>query len=208
MRVMRRPSDRSRRPKSEQTAAASRGSKKRPLDVLDPTEKAAVLSELLRRHRELRVEADDIATRHMAATSSETVAESVEQDLRSLTIFDLGGRAGRQPWGYKEPTEAAWEVLGETTDPRIGGIKRLLALGMTQPATATALGVIAGLYRCKDCDGDDGLLSWAPDFPLEHAEHVIDLLAEQNVTLPPDSVSDAAPGWVDPLTRAKKPRRR
>jgi hypothetical protein len=42
--------------------------------------------------------------------SVEQVAENVLDAVTSLDIDSFHGRAGKQPWGYGEPTEAAWEL--------------------------------------------------------------------------------------------------
>jgi len=72
-------------------------------------------------------------------------------------------------------------------------------------AVKTALGVIAGLYGCRGCDDGELLLSWAPDFPLEHAGSVVDELAKTGIEFPPELLADAAPEWADSLVRRKRP---
>jgi hypothetical protein len=38
---------------------------------------------------------------------------------------------------------------------------------MIGSALDTALGMMAGLYRCRGCEDGELLLSWASDFPLD-----------------------------------------
>ncbi len=120
-------------------------------------------------------------------------------ELRSLSADELNGRAGRQRWGYVDPTEAAWELLGEAVEAYDRELVRLIALGMTGPATETALGVIAGLYRCRGCDDGELLLSWAPDFPLDQATGVAGELVKARLVVPPERFADAAPEWAASL---------
>lgn len=68
-----------------------------------------------------------------------------------------------------EPTEAAWELLEDTVGVFDREVERMLKLGMIVAAVDTVLGVVAGLYRVRGSEDGDFLLSWAPDFPLEHA---------------------------------------
>jgi hypothetical protein len=169
------------------------------LASLGAAEQGAVLEELLRRRPELRREAERIAREQLADTDREAVAEELEGTLRSLSSDELNARAGRQRWGYVEPTEAAWELLDESVEPYGREIERLDGLGMTVAAVETALGVVTGLYRCRGCDDSDLLLSWAPDFPAEAAGDVIDALVKAGIDVSPESVAEAAPEWADGL---------
>lgn len=191
---------------SKRPTTSSSGTKRSALAELDPTEKGAVLEELLRSQPALRTAAERIARAQLADAEHEVVAEKVEWELRSLSSEELNGRAGRQLGGYVEPSEAAWELLEETAGSYAGEIERLLALGMIGSALETALGLIAGLYRCEGCEDGELLLSWAPDFPLEHAEVVINKLADSGVELPPTPLADIAPEWEVSLTRVRKSR--
>jgi hypothetical protein len=174
------------------------------LAELDPVEHAAVLEEVVRQHPELRVEAERIAREQLMNVDQDHVAVEVESELYSLCSDELNGRAGRQRAGYVEPTEAAWELLEEAVEAFDGEVKRLIALGMTGPAVDTALGMIAGLCRCDGCEDGELLLSWAPDFPLDHASGIVDQLAEAGIELPSDLIVAAAPEWATSLTRARR----
>jgi len=98
--------------------------------VLESAERGAVLDELLRSQPALRKAAERIAREQLADAEHEMVAEEVESELRSLSSDELSGRAGRQRWGYVEPTEAAWQLLEERAGSYEREIERLLALGM------------------------------------------------------------------------------
>lgn len=188
----------------ERRSAASSGKKRSALAELDSTEKGAVLEELLRSQPTLRTAAERIAREQLTDAEHEIVAEEVEQELRSLSSDELHGRAGRQRWGYVEPTEAAWELLEETAGSYEREIERLLALGMIGSAVETALGLIAGLYRCEGCEDGDLLLSWAPDFPVEQAGGVVDKLAKAKIEIPTELLADIAPEWEVSLTNRRK----
>lgn len=185
---------------------SSRTRKRSAVAELDPTEKAAVLDELLRLRPELREEAERVARDHMIDTDVERVAEAVAWELQHLSSDELVGRAGKHRWGYVEPTEAAWELLEEAVDAIDREVERMLRLDMVGPALDTALGVIAGLYRCRGCDDGDLLLSWAPDFPLEQAGSVVDDLAKVGIQPPDEMIVDLAQEWADRLTSRKRAR--
>ena len=162
-----------------------------------------MLDELVRSSPELGAEAEGIAREHLVDTDVERVADAVTWELRHLSSDELVGRAGKQRWGYIEPTEAAWELLEEAAGKFDHDVERLLKLDMVGPAVDTALGVIGGLYRSRGCDDGDVLLSWAPDFPLEHAGWVADSLAKSGIELPADLIADLAPEWAHRLTNRK-----
>jgi hypothetical protein len=186
------------------TTTSSR--KRSALATLGPVDLAGVLEQLLRSRPELRAEAELIARERLASADLEAVAEEIVGELRSLSSDELNGRAGRQRWGYDEPTAAAWELLAETVTARDSEVERLLELGMIAAALDTALGLIAGLYRCRGCDDGELLLSWATDFPLEHAASVVDDLAKAAIEVPPGRVADIAPEWAASLIGRGRPR--
>ncbi len=186
------------------SGAGSRKRKRSALAELGPVEMAGVLEELLRSRPELRVEAERIAREQLADANQDAVAGEVEWELWSLSSDELNGRAGRQRWGYVDPSEAAWELLGETVGVFDRETERLIALGMIGPALDTALGVIAGLYSCRGCDDGELLLSWAPDFPLDHAGGVVDELAKAGIEPPPELIACAAPEWAASLAGGRR----
>lgn len=171
----------------------------RALDVLGAEERATVLELLLSSSPRLAADAERIARDLLEEASAEAVAEEVEWELRSLSADELGGRAGRRRFGYVDPTEAAWEILGEAIEPHSEQVKRLVDLGMTDAATAMALGTVAGLYRCRTCEDGELLLSWAPGFAADHAEAVLEDLVEAGADVPAERLAELVPEWTERL---------
>lgn len=153
----------------------TRRSAKKPavLDGLKPEEAQELLRGLLAAHPALRVEVEQMAQSILAKVSLEGVAEQVEEAVRALDLDDLQGRSGRHAWGYVEPTEAAWEVLGKAVEPFIENMKRHIGLGLEAGALELCKGVLLGLYRVRD-EKSDELLGWAPDFPEETAGQALE----------------------------------
>jgi len=143
------------------------------LNSLRPEEAQAVLHRLLAAHPALGAEAEQIAKSLLGEVSFESVADQVEQTVRALSLHDLNRRAGRHEWGYTEPTEAAWELLGEAVDPFLEDMKRQIELGLEAEALEICKGVVLGLYRVRDERGSE-FLGWAPDFPDETAAFSIE----------------------------------
>lgn len=182
------------------------------LDRLRPEEAQAVLWRLLAAHRELRSEARQIAKSLLSEVAFEWVADEVEETARDLGLDELGGRAGKHSWGYTEPGEAAWELLEERVSPFIEDMKRQSELGLDAGALEMCKGVVLGLYRVRNEQGDD-VLQWAPDFPAETAAHAVAAWRggdkktaarghRKQRVFPPDFVKEFVPEWEDLIDRA------
>lgn len=200
----------------QKTAASARQRRVRPtarstgtLDKMAPHELASVLRALLTKHPELRAKAEQIATDMIAAPSVEDVANDVHDAVTSLGIDSFQSRAGKQAWGYVEPTEAAWELLGEAVEDILADMKRRMELGLHEAAEAICFGIVLGLHKAKGA-GSDGPLGWAPDFPAEEACHAV---AELIGSCPPkvrgatrnrlvEALGGLVPDWDEMITRA------
>ncbi|MFP4475494.1 MAG: hypothetical protein ACLFOY_08015 [Desulfatibacillaceae bacterium] len=136
------------------------------LDRLEPAEMAGVLRHLMRRHPELRAEAADIARTILEDVDIAEVAGAVEHALTSLDAYDLSQRTGGHRYGYSEPTQAAWELLGEAVEQFRKQMHRLHEAEFADAAEKYCAGILAGLVRARDYKGD-GVLAWASDFPEE-----------------------------------------
>ena len=160
--------------KSSVSPKASRKFEKRTalLDELQPSEAALVLRRLLAGHPELLSEVEEISRSTLTDVSFESIASEVEDSIREVDLDDLNGRAGRHSWGYTEPTEAAWELLGEAVEPFVEDMKRHLGLGLHAEAFEICKGIVLGLYQCRHASGDE-FLSWAEDFPAEAAGNAL-----------------------------------
>lgn len=139
------------------------------LAALTGDEGLAVLRALLAAHPELGEEAQALATRRLVTVDRRRVADAVVASIDALGLEDLGGRAGRQVYGYVEPGEAAWEILEEAVAPFTSEIGRLLALGLEDAARAQCEGVLIGLHEVLVDHCSNELVQYAPDFPGEAA---------------------------------------
>jgi hypothetical protein len=181
------------------------------LERLKAEESAAVLKTLLERHQALRGEAEEIATELLSSPSAEGVADNVLASLTFIGIDAVNGRAGRKPWGYVDPTDAAWELLEEALEDVISGMKRAMQLGLADAAEAMCRGIVAGLRRAEE-EKPEGALGWAPDFPAEEACNVVEELLrvcpKERRKETRDHLLDAfardVPEWSEMLERAAK----
>lgn len=115
----------------------------------------------------------------MTDVDTQAVADDVEQAVLGLDIDQLHARAGRTRWGYVEPTDAAWELLGEAIDPFLAEMTRHIELAFEAAAIAQCAGIVLGLHRCRGKNSDE-ILGWAEDFPAETAGHAVATLARES----------------------------
>ncbi len=124
------------------------------LDRLNGDEAATVLRLLLKRHPDLTKEIEALAKSVIGDISIEDVADEVEGAVRSLDLDDLHSRAGRHAHGYVEPSQAAVDLVEEAVMPFIEDMKRRAEAGQDAAALASCVGIVFGLYRLRDRDGD------------------------------------------------------
>ncbi len=175
--------------------------KQKTLDRLKGDEAAALLRVLLERHPNLATEVEDLAASVIGDVSIEDIADTVEDEVRSLDLEDLNSRAGRHAYGYVEPTQAAWDLVEETVMPFLEDIKRRAEAGQQAAALNTCVGVVLGLYRLRNNDNDP-FLGWAVDSPDEMAgEAVVTLCKTLRRASPPATVRPLPPGFPHPSAR-------
>ena len=104
--------------------------------------------------------------------------------LLALDQEDLAANAGRTRYGYVEPTEAAWSLLEAAVEPWLEDITRRASLGLIEAARRLGLGTLRALESAeRHIRNDDLLVSWAPDFPDETADRVVELLRDAGIEL-------------------------
>ncbi|MGH3442291.1 MAG: hypothetical protein ACRDUY_09680 [Nitriliruptorales bacterium] len=166
-------------------------------DALDPAERGAVLAELLAERPDLRGDIERLAAAHLRTTSVDAVAGDIEWELESIELEDLAGRAGRQPGrGYVHENEAAYELVEQAVQPFVDDMLRRARLGMTEAAAEVALGIIVGLYGCREAPDGTVLAYAGPDTPRELAGWVASEVRKAGVTLAPDAIEDTCPDWA------------
>ncbi|MGH3974197.1 MAG: hypothetical protein ACRDS9_12860, partial [Pseudonocardiaceae bacterium] len=130
--------------------------------ALSVAEKATVLDELLAARPDLQGLAETCAARLMSNEDRSAVASDVADTLRGQDIEELNGHAGYRPGrGYVHPVEAADEILDEALEPFRQDLERRAALGMRTAAIELAVGILLGLYECRD-GGSETLLEYSP----------------------------------------------
>jgi hypothetical protein len=107
----------------------------------------------------------------------------------------LNGRAGYRPGvGYVDPSEAADEILDEALQPFLDDLRRRARLGLQPAAADLAVGILLGLYRCRD-GGSESLLEYCPDYAIERASGVLAQCRKLGIRLPVAELVDLASAW-------------
>ena len=160
------------------------------LKAMTAAEKGELLDALLTDQPALRDRVEALAAARMSAGDRGAVAEEVESVLRGLDIDQLNGRAGyRRGVGYVEPGEAADELLDES-----GRYARDYDVRAIDPLAECAVGILDGLYRCRD-GGSESLLEYTPDYGIERASDVVARCRALRVDLPVDDLVELLPEW-------------
>lgn len=130
----------------------------------------------------------------MSTADRTAVADAVASALLGLDIMELNARSGYRPGhGYVHESEAAQEILDEVLEPYLRNLERRAALGVTA-AAELAVGMLLGLYRCRN-GGGETLLEYAPDYAVVSAGQVVDRCGTLGIDLPHEKLADLMPEW-------------
>lgn len=199
------------KPAGRQASAKSR--KPAPLERLRADEPGQVLRSLLRRHPELRDEANELSLQLVAAVDARSLGSELRRRLAALDIFDAADGSPRD-MRYVPMWEVAQQTLDGLLEPYLIDLQRRVELGLKEAAQATCLGIVMGLHWAQRHAGDDSLLAHAPDFCANEAHYAVQLLAKQSGRLHrrrwplPEGSEALFPDWPWLSTRSSPRRKR
>jgi hypothetical protein len=168
-----------------------------PVDALTLEEKGGLLDALLRARPDLAVAVKELAERYLETADRWVIAGQVAASLKSLDHEVLSNGAGYRPGtGYVDETQAALDILGETLQPFYDDLERRAARSLPAAASEIGLGIILGLYDCRDFSEDGTLLAYAVDYPADEARWVVQRLGKLGIRLPERTLDDLTPDWA------------
>lgn len=169
------------------------------LSRLGPRERADLLPALLARHPEIAETLEALALARIRDVEADGIAGRLAARLRDLPLGELAARAGRQPGTYVNETDAAYEIVVEAIAPFEADLWRAAALELVEVSRTILVGIVAGLYRCRDARNGTVLAYAGPDTPGEHAAWLVRQALDTGIDLDADEVESRCPAWtLDP----------
>ena len=138
--------------------------------VLKPVIARSVLLELLKRQPELKAIVAALASEATNNPRMEDLAAEIEDTLNRISAGDVYMNSGRTWRGYREPEEAAGEVLSEPLQPYFERLEKLLGKKDDPAALVMCEAITLALYRVKHGDKFSDLEEYAEEFPEETAD--------------------------------------
>jgi hypothetical protein len=108
----------------------------------------------------------------LSAVDVESVANEVFSSLNSIDIDDLWENSGSTQWGYQEPSEVAFDMMGVEIAPHIKKMEQYGKLGMEEEEKVYCKGIISGILKYA-AEGSNEFHDAVPDDPYIHAENII-----------------------------------
>jgi len=143
------------------------------LKTLNADESALVLKKLLETHSNLVNDVYDIAIETACDIDSDSIMDDVYYELDSIDVDDLFSRFGKTRYGYKEPSEEAWEMFEEVLQPFITEMKKSQTRRLDSVSKIYCVGIIKGLIKYEN-ESYSEFKDWATDAPFEYIDRIID----------------------------------
>ena len=115
----------------------------------------------------------------LSCVDSEEIADQVFSSLNSIMVEDLWDNSGNSRWGYHEPTEVAFEMLGDELHQYVATMNKYRVLGMKKEEKELCKGIISGILRYGH-EGSNEFHDWVPDDPYIHADNILYNWKENN----------------------------
>lgn len=175
---------------------------------LSPIVAHRVLQDLLERQPELKIAVAALADEAIKTPRLEDLAAEIEDALNRISAGDIYTNSGRTRRGYREPEEAAAEVISEVLQPYFERVEELFSKKDDPSALIACEAIILALYRVRHGEQFSEFEEYAEDFPEENADLAARLWrAAGNVhwagvrqfhadrTIPADFVQQYVPKW-------------
>lgn len=128
-----------------------------------------VLQDLLEQHPELRTAVAEIIENAMNNPRMEDIAHEIEGALACITADNIYARSGRTASGYREPEEAAADVLHEAMEKYFERVHELFRKKDKQNVLIVCEAIIFAMYRLKKSDHFAEFEEYAEYYPEETA---------------------------------------
>lgn len=145
-----------------------------PLDLLNqlsPSDAHNILRQLAARDETLAAQIAAMILARLSDVDIDELAESLRDDLESLTPEDVWERSGNTRYGFVETGEAADALIRELLEPYMKELQQAQNTGLTLAAEQMCLGLLLGFYLFE-YEVEQEFKDWASDAPLGFAHFV------------------------------------
>lgn len=143
------------------------------IKTLNSDESASILRQLIECQPNLVNAIYDIAVKTACDIDSDGIMDDVFYELNALDVDDLFSRSGKTRYGYKEPSEEAWEMFEEALQPHIDDMNKGHKRGLVAVSKVHCIGIIKGLVKYEN-ESYSEFKDWAVDAPFEYIDRIID----------------------------------
>lgn len=177
--------------------------------AISDVEAKRILLLLVEEHKELVPIVEALALSVNTRDRFDVLAREIESALNHITEDAVWGRSGRSWDGYREPSEAAAELISKQLAPYFERLGKLAGESDPAESLSLCLAIIRGLYVLSHGDGSSEFeecvsfcceedASFAKTLFLTAGQPEISKQAASKIgrKFPPDFVSQYAPEWT------------
>ncbi len=140
------------------------------VDKLEPAVALRVLLQVIERHPELASEIAELAQEAISNPTLEDLARKIEGVLNGIDADAVELNSGRGSGGYREPEEAAADLLVEAMEPFFDQLESHLKKKDDLRALTLCEAIIVALYRFNYGENFSEIEEYAGDYPEETAD--------------------------------------
>ena len=114
----------------------------------------------------------EMARASLSGINYDEIADQVFRSLNAIMVEDLWDNSGKSHWGYQEPTDVAFEMLGDALHQFVAKMNQYRNLGMKKEEKEYCKGIVSGLLLYGQ-EGSNEFHDWVPDDPYTHVENIL-----------------------------------
>jgi len=113
-----------------------------------------------------------MARASLSNVDADDIKDKIFRSLNTILVEDLWDNSGKTRWGYNDPTDVAYKMIGTELGDYILQMEQYRYLGMKKEEKEYCKGIISGLLSYGQ-DGNNEFHDAVPDDPYTHAENVL-----------------------------------
>ena len=109
----------------------------------------------------------------LSSVDADKIAAVVYDRLNAIRVEDLWDNSGRTRYGYRDPTDVAYEMLDDTVSDYTRKMNQYRDLGMYEQEKEYCKGILTGVLTYGN-EGSNEFRDWAPEDPYTIADYILD----------------------------------